>query len=109
MNRGPAIRRFLHWLTMSRDELVALWAVIESHLKKARAMLPATANHNPKIEEYQDFLDHNELELACDMLEDYAEEHSVSPDFWLSLGDAAEAMKLHDRAKHYRVRSTAGL
>ncbi len=90
---------------MNRDELLALWAVIKSHLQKARATLPMTASNDRTIREYQDFIEHNELELACEALEEFANEHPVRPDFWVSLGDAAEAMTMHDRAKLYRARS----
>ena len=57
------------------------------------------------LREYQEFLAYNELELACDMLEVYAEEHPVSREFWLALRDAASKMKLQDRAIQYADRA----
>jgi hypothetical protein len=61
------------------------------------------------IHHYQDFLDHNELELACDMLELYAEDHRISREFWLALRDAPVKMEL-PRATRYQAdaKSTIG-
>jgi hypothetical protein len=58
------------------------------------------AASNKVICMYQDFLDHNELELACDMLEEYSKDHQVSGEFWLALHDAAITMQL-PKAKRY--------
>jgi hypothetical protein len=64
-----------------------LWALIESDLSRARSTLPNAAR-DAAIRQYQEFIDHNELQLACDMLETYAKEHTVSGEFWLALRDA---------------------
>lgn len=49
----------------------------------------------------REFLKHNELELACDMLELYAENHVASEAFWIALRDAAAKMGSSDRARRY--------
>ena len=82
-------------------ELPKLWALIEADLTRARSTLPDGAVNYKTIREYQEFIDHNELELACDTLEAYAEYHSVSRAFWLALRDAATKMQLLDRASRY--------
>jgi hypothetical protein len=82
-------------------ELPKLWALIEADLTRARNMLPSSAAGNPTIREFGRFLDHNELELACDMLEHYGEHNVVSAEFWLALSDAATKMQLADRAGQY--------
>jgi hypothetical protein len=63
--------------------------------------LPEDASSSSSSE-YEKFLNHNELELACEMLEAYAENQTVSQDFWLALRDAAAKMQLADRARRYK-------
>jgi hypothetical protein len=84
----------------SAMELPKLWALIEADLTRARSMLPSSAA-DPTIREFGGFLDHSELELACDMLEHYGEHNVVSAEFWLALRDAATNMQLADRAGQY--------
>jgi hypothetical protein len=50
-------------------DLPKLWAFIEADLARARSALPGDALSHKAVRDYQEFLDHNELELACDMLE----------------------------------------
>ena len=83
---------------------VELWAIIESDLTRARNSSPDAAANDATIREYQEYIDHNELELAWDMLEAYAEDHFVRRDFWLALRDAATKMELSDRANRYERR-----
>jgi hypothetical protein len=47
----------------------SLWTLIKTDLVRARSTLPDDAASHKAIHHYQDFLDHIELELACDMLE----------------------------------------
>jgi hypothetical protein len=85
-----------------------LWKLIEADLVRARKTLPDAAASDRAVQEYQEFLDHNELELACDMLEAYAEEHPVSREFWLALRDAATKMELSEHVQRYEARAAAG-
>jgi hypothetical protein len=82
-------------------DLPKLWAQIRSDLEQARSTLLNGAANDKAISQYEEFLGHNELELACDMLEFYAETHTVNKEFWLALRDAAAKMELHDRARRY--------
>ena len=91
---------------MASPELIELWKKIGADLRRARGTLPT--EHDNLLREYQEFLDHNELELACDILEAYADEHPVSREFWLALRDAAVKMQLHDRASRYDGLAAAG-
>jgi hypothetical protein len=93
---------------MASDELQALWAQIEADLRRARSFLPPDADSDPVVREYQEFLEHNELELACDMLEQYAEERPMGPAFWLALRDAAAKMSLQERASQYEAQANRG-
>jgi hypothetical protein len=98
-------------------DLSGLWVLIEEDLTRARDTLPNNAAGHEAIRQYQEFLDHNELELACDMFDIYAEDHPVSRrrtgkarhhnvratdlEFWLALRDAAEKMQMPDRVARY--------
>jgi hypothetical protein len=82
-------------------ELRKLWTAIEADLSRARGTLPNAVASHSAIREYEEFLDHNELELACDALETYAKTQAVSREFWLALRDAATKMKLQDREQRY--------
>jgi hypothetical protein len=85
---------------MASPEQIELWKKIDADLRRARATLPPQADYDKSVRAYQGFHDHNELELACDTLEAYAEENPVTRDFWIALRDASVKMELHDRAMH---------
>ena len=46
------------------------------------------ASHKAVVQ-YEEYLNHNEVEPACDMMEACAEGQKVHKEFWLALGDAA--------------------
>jgi hypothetical protein len=77
-------------------DLPKLSILIKVDLERARNTLPEDAASREAIDLYREFLGQNELGLACDMLEEYAENQKVSKEFWLALGDAATRMKLSD-------------
>jgi hypothetical protein len=82
---------------MSRTELEESWAVTAQHLGAARALLSANPAPGPDggtLARYQDFLEHNELELALDELADVGLANSPPADFWRNLCRAAENMGL---------------
>ncbi|MFC5861157.1 hypothetical protein ACFPT7_02505 [Acidicapsa dinghuensis] len=81
-----------------------LWISIEHDLARARQVLPDSVLTHEAISQYHEFLGHNELELACDALERYANEHPVPNDFWIALRDAAMKMNLSDHAARYEKR-----
>lgn len=82
-------------------DLPKLWEQIRTDLQRAKSTLPSNATDHSAISQYEEFLSHNELELACDMLELYAESHTVGKEFWIALRDAAAKMELSDRARRY--------
>lgn len=82
-------------------DLPKLWAQIRADLEQARGTLLNDAANDKAISQYEEFLSHNELELACDMLESCAEGYTVKKEFWLALRDAAAKMELYDRARRY--------
>jgi len=93
---------------MASPELLELWKKIDGDLRRARGTLPPEADADDAVREYQECLEHNELELACDLLETYAQEHPVSREFWLALRDASVKMQLRDRAARYDGLAAAG-
>ena len=86
-------------------DLPRLWALIRADLLRARNLLPNSSEDSPSLRQYDEFLEHNELELACDALEDSAKDGSVGSDFWLALRDAASKMRLEENAARYQDRA----
>jgi hypothetical protein len=82
-------------------DLHSLWIQIASDLARARNTLPENAATHSAVKEYEDFLSHNELQLACEALEEYAKSEPVTMDFWLALRDAATNMQLPEHANRY--------
>jgi hypothetical protein len=87
---------------MSDAELVKRWKITETLLKRARHTLPdAPVRHEQECAEYlalyREFLEHNELELAFDILEKLGHLISARGGFWRDLERAAESMGLVDR------------
>lgn len=82
--------------------LQELWKSIEADLVRARETLPQSAEDSDAIRQYQEYIDHNELELACDMLASYGRDHLIDKEFWRALSDAASKMKLPTQASLYK-------
>jgi len=87
---------------MASPELIKRWKVTESLLERARRELPDFPAHHEKqraalLAEYREFLDHNELGLAFDILEQLGHLVPVRGGFWRDLELAAENMGLVDR------------
>src|SRR5439155_20319077 len=82
----------------------ATWAAAEKLLRDARACLPPKVNaaKSPvgvltgKLDEFDEFLAHNELELAWDALAEVAHRESAPPDCWEKLAQAAAALELSE-------------
>ena len=83
-------------------DLPKLSALIKADLLQARSLLPKSYDDSPSLRQYYEFLEHNELELACDALEDSAKARTVSRDFWLALRDAASKMSPEENAARYQ-------
>jgi hypothetical protein len=75
------------------ERLLKQWAVAEALLQAAASEIAGST----AFIECSDFLGHNELELALDVLEDAGYEQDVSRDYWWNLKKAAEVMGLHER------------
>ncbi|WP_323773543.1 hypothetical protein [Alcanivorax sp.] len=86
-----------------REELEKKWKITIALLSEARAVLCEFQGVGKYIAEYDEYLDHNELELALDMLEGAALEATSKPPegIWVKLKEAAKSMGLEDRIEFY--------
>jgi hypothetical protein len=87
---------------MPEQERLDVWRMIREDLVRARRCLPENVSKAPLIRQFQEFLDQNELGLACDAIEDIGEEMFQQAEFWLALHDAAVKMGKKDKAERYR-------
>ncbi len=94
----------------------ALWNQITQFLNEARACLPPelAAPHSGSrsvglltgtLSEFEEFLEHNELELAWDALAAVAEHANAPAACWDKLAQAADAMQLPAKARIARNRN----
>lgn len=89
-------------------DLPKLLALVRADLLRAQNQLPNSSDDLPSLRRYSEFVEHNELELACDALEESAKDRNVSSEFWLALCDAASKMHLQESAARYRNRAEKG-
>ncbi|MBC9877178.1 hypothetical protein G8O24_07435 [Bradyrhizobium sp. INPA01-394B] len=87
---------------MPNHEPIKRWKITETVLERARNALPASPAANEHetarlLEQYREFLEHNELGLALDALEELGHLLSAQGGFWRDLERAAENMGLSDR------------
>jgi hypothetical protein len=75
------------------ERLIKQWQVTEALLREAAAELPDAKD----LAACENFLNHNEFELALDVLEDAGHGQQVSREFWWNLKKAAEVMGLRER------------
>ena len=76
------------------------WKRTEAHLRRAHE-----SAGSPAIAEFQDYLDHNELGLAADVLADFGgQREDLAQEFWEAMKCAYENMELGDEAKRCRFR-----
>ena len=88
----------------------ATWDEITRLLREARNELaPQGAAHAPSpvptgllsgtLDEFEEYLDHNELELAWDALAEVAEHANAPANCWRNLAHAAALMSLPDKER----------
>ena len=90
------------------DDLPELWASIKADLHRACNLLPGSSEDSAILRQYHEFVEHNELELACDALEESAKDRAVSSEFWLALRDAAQKMRLDENSARYEKLARKG-
>ena len=84
---------------MPDAKLVKSWKTTETLLERARRALPVghEQEYAALLTQYHEFLEHNELELALDILEELGHLISARGGFWRDLERAAKNMGLVDR------------
>ena len=89
---------------MASEELMRSWRRTEGFLRDARSHFSEAAEGicEEELREFEDFLNHNELELALDMLEAAFEKSSFETGRVLELmALAAASMGLFERQQRY--------
>jgi hypothetical protein len=89
---------------MLSPELLASWVISTRHLAACRYYLPRVLISNEAVvcyERLENYLHHNELELALDEGEMLGKLCDAPPQFWRELQLAALNMDLLDRADHF--------
>jgi hypothetical protein len=90
---------------MPSDELQRSWQITTQHLEAAKHNLPEELPNWVKsgpLLQYEEWLSHNELELAFDELEEIGHEIHCNQVFWSELLAAAENMRLLGHAERCR-------
>jgi hypothetical protein len=90
------------------DDLPKLWALIRADLHRACTLLPGSSEDSESFHCYHEYIERNELELACDALEELAKDRTVSTEFWIALRDAAQKMRLEVNAARYEKLAEEG-
>jgi len=94
---------------MTSPQLWKQWKVTEAHLEHARELLPTPSlavgsEYERLLSEYRSFLEHNELELALDMLQGLGDLIPCRGGYWRNLERAAESMNLQHRIPYLHQR-----
>lgn len=84
---------------MPDARLIKSWRITETLLERARLALPIRdePEYSALLTQYREFMEHNELELALDTLEELGHLASARGGFWRDLERAAKNMGLADR------------
>lgn len=87
------------------------WRVTCKWLRKAEAAIRQECEESVIshwLAEFEDFLDHNELECALNMLEEACEQFTPSADVWGLMAEAASSMKLLEHTELFRQKALSG-
>jgi hypothetical protein len=88
---------------MDRRELERSWAMTRRHLDSAFRLLAGRPSPT-ELEQYNEYLDHNELELAFTELEALGDVNRAPDSFWDELIAAAENMGVNEHTERCRKR-----
>ena len=83
------------------------WKITQGHLEAAYTQLLAPIKEDvavATVENFQEWLTHNELELALDELEGLGQLNNATAVFWRELLAAAQNMSLQDHVARYQSR-----
>ena len=82
------------------------WEITRRHLERARHLLPHSLREDSEggsLTAFEEFLSHNEMELAFDELEMIGVGNHCPSAFWREMLSAAESMQLFDQAERCRA------
>ena len=80
---------------MADEALLRLWSSVCQDFDRARKLLPSKPIEiDGNLDRLDEWLDHNELELALDELEAIGEDNKMPPAYWRELLSAATRMGL---------------
>ena len=87
-------------------DLQESWDITRRHLERARHLLADSSKKEAEgsLTAFEEFLSHNELELARDELEMIGMGQPCPPEFWREMLAAAENMQLFEKAKRCRAK-----
>lgn len=88
-------------------DLPKSWRKTRRHLMAARDPLPSPMREDIEtgnLDRLEDWLAHNELELALDELEGLGETNARSPRFWREPSHAAGNMGIWERSARYEAK-----
>jgi hypothetical protein len=84
------------------------WLVARDSLEAARALLPKrpttrgpSAEVLGSLEQYREYLEHSELELALEELESLGELNAMPASFWGLLKKAADSLEMPEHSNYY--------
>jgi hypothetical protein len=80
------------------ERLIKQWQITKSLLMTAAIQIESSEYYT----EYVEFISHNELELALDVLEEAGQHIAVDRDYWWNLKKAAEVMGLDSHLNFLR-------
>jgi hypothetical protein len=83
------------------------WNITRQHLEAARSLLPSDLEEDAEfgiLKRFDEWLYHNELELALDELEGLGELNGCTTAYWKELLAAAENMKLQKQGVRYKAK-----
>ena len=91
---------------MIDPRLWKIWGIAKANLKSARGYLVDAVGEASEhlLEQFDEYLAHNEFGLAIDELAGVADELNCKAAFWKCLEAAAEAMELPESALTYKER-----
>lgn len=89
---------------MTNPELIKQWKITAEWIREAKSILvldPVAAKD--RLATFEEYLAHNELELALEELAELANSSRQSRRFWDLMVQVAKSMKLEERAEFFIV------
>lgn len=93
---------------LDQIKLVLGWRGTRKWLRRAEAMIRQERDEeviSKWLREFEEFIEHNELECALNMLEEACECFTPSSKVWSLMAEAASSMKLEEQAEMFRQRN----